>query len=665
MNDLFLAQRRPQLISRRLFMIASLFRLPRQRATGILLAGCLTLLAPASLRAAIPPAENLLPRDTLLVLTVPDFAALRADARQSPQWQFWNDPAMKPFRDKFMAQWNESFVAPLERDLGVKLGDFTDLPQGQLTFAVTQNGWNGGDDSPPPGLLVLLDAKDKSNLLTTNLAKLRQKWRAAGKPIHTEMVRGISFSVAPLASNDVPPTLAFLFPQSQPVQELGRKTTVPKPGELVIGQFGSLLIAGNSLKAVEPVAARLTGGAWPPLSDNPVFAADRPAQFHGTPLYYGWFNAKTVLDVLAHISPPQPNPEAPSPLPQVPWNQVLDASGLTGLRSVSLSYYESHAGAQFNVFLSVPAAARQGILQMIAAAPKDANPPGFVPADAVKFFRWRIDGQRDWAGLQKMLGNISPAALNSLNSVLDIANAAAQQKDPNFDIRQNLFANLGDDFISYQMAPKGTSPADLNNTPSLLLFAASNPDQTALAIKNIGSMLPSEQNPPEPRLFLGRKIYTIPLPHRRAPEGSNLVSRSLYCAASGGYVALTMDVSLLENYLRSDEGHVKPLRGISGLADAAQRVGGTGNGLFGYDNQRELMRMLFTTLKNEPAGGANPLATLPMVSPGMNFSQWMDFSLLPDYDQVSKYFYFTVYGGDTTVNGLSFKFFTPRPPQLN
>jgi hypothetical protein len=64
---------------------------------------------------------------------------------------------MKPFHDKFMAKWNESFVAPLERDLGVKLADFADLPQGQFTFAVTQNGWNGNDKTP--GMVLLLDAE--------------------------------------------------------------------------------------------------------------------------------------------------------------------------------------------------------------------------------------------------------------------------------------------------------------------------------------------------------------------------------------------------------------------------------------------------------------------------------------------------------------------------
>ena len=136
----------------------------RPNLPRLFLAALLILAAATTAQATIPPVENLLPADTLFLLDAPDCAALRAASRQSPQWLFWNDPAMKPFHDKFMARWNEQFIAPLERDLGVKLSDFTDLPQGQLTFAVTQNGWTGGDD-PLPGVLLLLDARGKSDLL--------------------------------------------------------------------------------------------------------------------------------------------------------------------------------------------------------------------------------------------------------------------------------------------------------------------------------------------------------------------------------------------------------------------------------------------------------------------------------------------------------------------
>jgi len=649
-------------------MTTPVFRLMPKRPMGLFAAALAVLLSLAPpVRAAIPPAESLLPSDTLLLVTAPDFSKLRDDARQSPQWLFWNDPAMKPFHDKFMAKWNEKFIAPLERDLGVKLGDYTDLPQGQLTLAVTQNGWTGGGD-PAPGLLLLLDTKGRSDLLKTNLATLRKKWAAAGKPVHNETVRGISFSVMPLSSNDLPSTLAGILPRRQPVQELGKEDKTPPAGEIVIGQFESLLIVGSSLKVVEPVAARLTGGAVPPLGDNALFAADRLTQFRDAPLYYGWLNAKTLFDVIAHITPPEPNPEAPSPVPPIPWDKILNASGLTGLKSASFSYRESRDGAQVDFYLSAPEATRQGIFQIIAAAPKDANPPTFVPADAVKFWRWRMDGQKSWTTLQKMAEDAWPGALNGLNSVINIANVTAQQKDTNFDVRKYLLGNLGDDWISYQKAPAGNTLADLNSAPSLFLFAAVNPDQAVQAIKNVASLgsLSSGGSAVEPRQFQGRTIYTIPLPGRRSAS-----SRSLYCATSGGYVALTTDVSMLEAFLRgSADSKVKPLRETAGLASAAQHVGGASGGLFGYENQRENLRAIFTALKNEPpeslqSKGAAAFGSLPFASPGKIFGEWMDFSLLPDYDKVSKYFYFSVTGGSVTADGLSFKIFAPRPPQLN
>ena len=623
------------------------------------LAGLLVLAAPA--RAAIPPAEALLPSDTLLVLTAPDFGKVRDAARQSPQWLFWNDLAMKPFHDRFMAKWNEKFIAPLEQDLGIRIDDYCGLPQGQLTFAVTQNGWTGGDEVTP-GLLLLLDARGQSDLLKTNLAALRKKWTAAGKPMRNETLRGIAFSVVPLSSNDIPATLGALFPKRPPVQELGRENKPPPPGEIVIGQFESLLIVGSSLKVVEPVVARLTGGAVPPLGDNAQFAADRLAQFREGPLYYGWLNARILFDVLAHVPPPEPNPEAPSPMPEIPWNKILVSSGLTGLKSVSFSYRQSHDGAQTELYISAPEAARQGLFKILAAAPKDANPPAFVPADAVKFWRWRLDGQKTWTTLQTMSTDIWPGMASYLNSVINIANASAQQKDPAFDVRKYLLENLGDDWISYQKAPAGGTLADLNSAPSLFLFTAVDTDKAVLAIKNVAALTaaaPAAGSPNAPRQFSGRTIYTIPLPARGA-------AHPLYCTTSDGYVALTSDVSMIESFLRSADSKARPLREIPGFTAAAQHVGGAGNGLLTYENQRESLRALFTALKASPASGAAAaFGTMPFGTGGKTLGDWMDFSLLPDFDKVSKYFYFSVIGGSVTADGIAYKAFAPRPPQLN
>jgi hypothetical protein len=513
---------------------------------------------------------------------------------------------------------------------------------------------------------LLLDTKSKSSQLRTNLAGLRQKWTQAGKPLQTETLHGISFSVVTLSSNDVPGALAKIFPTAQPVQELGKENKPPPPGKLYVGQFDSLLIAGNSRMAVDTVAARLKGGSNPSLNDNPLFAADRVSRFHGKPLYYGWFNARTFFNVLVHIPPPEPNPEAPSPMPAIPWMKILDASGLTGLKSISFACRESREGSRADFFISVPESARQGLIRIIAAKQKDANPPSFVPADVVKFWRWRVDGRQSWAALLKMLNEISPMAVASLNSFLDIANSNAQEKDPGFDIRKNLIGNLGDDWISYQKKPAGTTLADLNQAPSIFLFASPHPDEAALALKSLMGISSAQKNPAPTRDFMGRKIYTIPLRPRRVPGATGTaatVSRSLYCTASGGYVALSGDTSVIEDYLRSAQSHVKPLRDTVGLTEAAWQVGGTGDGLFGYENQRAMMRSLFAALKADPDTTAFTTGIL-MRFWGGSLGDWLDFSLLPDYDRVAKYFYFSVYSGNATADGLMFQFFSPRPPQL-
>jgi hypothetical protein len=621
-----------------------------------------TLTLTTHLRAAVPPAENLLPSDTLFFLAIPDCAALRTAAHQSPQWLFWSDPAMKPFHDKFMGKFEESFIAPLEQSLGVKLADFADLPQGQLTFAVTQNGWTGGDD-PLPGMVLLLDTRDKSDLLKTNLDALKKKWTDAGKPMRTEDVRGISFSVVTISSNDISSSLSGLFPRRAPVRELGKETKPEKPAELVVGQFESLLIVGNSVKAVEPIAAHLSGSLLPALNDDAVFAADKLSQFRDAPLYYGWLNAKTLFYVIAHTPPTPPNPAAPRVMPQPQWDKILDATGLTAVKSASFAYRETREGSQVSFFIAAPQASRKGLLKIFAASHESAVPQSFVPVTAVKFWRWRLDGQDGWAAFEKMLGEISPLATAGLNSAIDMANANARQKDPDFDLRKNLIDNLGDDFINYQKAPTGTSPADLNNPPSLFLIGVDRGAPAATAINDLLLLSMSRrQKPPEPRDFQGHKIYTVPLPGPRVP-GAAAPARSLYIASSSGYVALSTDVSTLEEYFRSAEKPPKPLSGTPGLVDAAQHVGGVGGGLFGYQNQREVLGVLFKTLKNpasnDGGGGLNPMAALPKA-----VRDWLDFSLLPDYDQVSKYFYFSVYAGNTTADGLSFKAFAPRPPQM-
>ena len=614
--------------------------------TKFLRLGAATFLLTATLvRAAIAPAENLLPSDTLAFFTIPDTAALRAASKVSPQLMCWNDPAMKAFHDKFMAKLTEKYLAPIEKDLGLKVADFLDLPQGQLTIGLTVNGSNGHDDLPP-GIAVLLDAKGKSDALKTNLAVLTKKWTVAGRALRTEKIHGLAFTVVPLSSND----FSGIFPKRAPVQEVGQEEKPAKPVEIFFTQFESLLVVGNSTKVVEPIASRLTGGSAPIIADDAVFAADKLAQFRDNPTYYGWFNGSKFMALLTEA--PAEDSDPASLMPKLSAAKMLGVTGIGGLKSATFALRESREGSVLNLHLTAPEATRAGLLKILALAPKDASAPTFIPADAIKYSRIRLDGKQTWAELQKMIAGISPGGLASLNAVIEMANGLAQQKNPGFDLRNALFNNLGDDIVTYQKPPTGDSLAELGNPPTIFLIAVAKPDSAIDAIKTLAG-LAQPQEKTEPRDFLGKKIYNFAL---RGAKGSP--ARSLYAATSGGYLALSIDSAIVEEYLRSADKPPKPLRDNPGLQEAASKVGGASGGLFGYQNQREVMRMSFKLLKNSLEADT----ALKMFPPALR--EWADFSLLPDFDKVQKYFYLSVFSGTANGEGLTLKVCTPRPPQL-
>ena len=668
---------------------------PRRREPGPTALGAwITALLSLALTsgAAIPAPEQILPDDTLLLLTAPDCGTLHEIWQRSPRNRFWNDPAMKPLHDKFLSRWREEVVKPLEQDLGLHLDTFASLPQGQLTFAATRNAWQGGDDQPL-GFLLLLDTRDKADLLRTNLADLRRKWVSTGKTLKTEKIRDLEFAIFPFTTNDVPKTLSkFLwrppvFPQISGGPDLKQAPTNPSgkgdilldtltvlltaSKELVIGQVDSLLVVGNSAKGVEKVVIRLTGGAVPTLGELGTYQTSHQALFREAP-FYGWVNVKAIVDILAHKSSDTRPPENPDPFEPLKPEKFVSATGLASCKTLAFNLQDSSEDSLCQFFLSVPEASRQGIFQVLTSGAKEASPPPFVPADAAYSLRWRLDGPKAWAALEKALNDLSPQSLNAVNLILDTANARAKQTDPGFDLKQTLLANLGDDIISYERAPRGNTPAELQSPPSIFLLGSPNPEQLAVALKRLFVIFPQGDAPAE-REFLGRKIFSVPvppLPFLMSAPSRPVAPRTLSCAASGGYVAMSTDTPLLEEYLRSSETQAKALREKPGLLEAAQKVGGMSTGHFVYENQADAMRAAFEAAKNDPGASTNGIG--PSLFPGLPgitgpeeiLSEWMDFSLLPAFDRVAQYFYSTVYAGSANVDGLTLKLFVPMPPAL-
>ncbi len=133
-------------------------------------------------------------------------------------------------------------------------------------------------------------------------------------------------------------------------------------------------------------------------------------------------------------------------------------------------------------------------------------------------------------------------------------------------------------------------------------------------------------------------------------------------------MGFSSDAALLEEYLRSGEGQGQSLRSLAGLNEAAQKVGGMGTGCFAFENQTETMRALVEALKSDATSAARLFSGTRLAGrlgeDGRQLVEWFDFSLLPPYERIAKYFHLAVSSLGADQQELLFRAYWPTPPRM-
>src|SRR3954462_13817462 len=138
-------------------------------------------------------------------------------------------------------------------------------------------------------------------------------------------------------------------------------------------------------------------GAVPTLSEQAAFAGNYNSLFRDS-MAYGWINIKGIMSVFTKgAGADKSGPE-----------QILSALGLTGLQTFSAYMQQQPEGTYLGFQLAVPESARKGLFKVLVADAKEAAPPPFVPADAVKYSRWRLDFPKAFDGLENMVKDVNP-----------------------------------------------------------------------------------------------------------------------------------------------------------------------------------------------------------------------------------------------------------------
>jgi hypothetical protein len=633
--------------------------------------------------ANLPPAEKLLPDNTLAVLTVPNYQAADAWYQGSPGKKILDDPAMKPFMDKLKAKFNKDVTEPLEKELGIKFSDYEGLAQGQFTLAITAAGWQGTSEKLP-AFLLLMDTGTKSDQLKRNLADLRKKWSDAGKPAKEEKVGDAEFTTYTIMTDDLRTVFERVFPDpnagwesitpNRPGAPPRRQTSRAenRPIHLTVGQSDTLLIVGTSLGEIRKILANKAGNGAATLSEVPAFKADQQRLFQDAQ-YFGWVNVKLLVELAMKGVDAAPAGGANNPMAMNP-AQIVNALGLNGAQSAAVTLHGDKQGATVQFFLGVPENERKGIFKLLSPVAGDTTPPPFVPQEAVKYTRIRYDFTEAYNTIERTINDINPGLMGALA----FFEGALRQQNPNFTLRKGLIELLGNDIITYEFKPTGQTLEALSTAPGMVLIGSSDPDKLIETIKTLFNNFAQmrgprggrrDADPPQlkTRQFQGVTIHTFPPTPQMNFRGERIGERSLSLCASGKYLALSWDETVLEQYLKNARA-ARPLATVSALNEAAKKAGGFNTGMLHYENQNETTRFLFNVLRKDGSRIGELLAMTPIgarlgfADDSKAFQEWFDFNLLPPFDKVSKYIGITVYTGAATPEGLLIKVYTPNPP---
>ena len=617
----------------------------------------LVLAVPA--RAAMLPPEKVLPPETLLTVSIPNLSRLRADFNASAQGRFWNDPAMKPFHDHFLAKLRQELLQPLEARFDLRIDEFSNCFQGSFTLAMVKTEVRT-NAAPRWDFLILADAGEKSGQLKKTLADIGRKWFQGGKDVRGQKLAGVDAIVlSPSRTNLSSGWLEILPGLNAAGGASGTNHTAM--GILVLAQVESVLVAGSSTAVVERTLKLLQGVAEPCLAQSSAFQQGRPATF-GSLAINGWVSAKAISEYILRGRPPRSPVESGAP-DGLDMNRLFTAAGLGNFEGLSWGLSTSAAGSSLQAFIANAESSRQGLLKIIAGQPGPATPPPFVPADAVSYQRWRLDGRKTWASLEKMIADTSEQWLSAVHFILDTASQAGRLQDPAFDINTNLVANLGDDLIRYTKRSPGRAGASPGPPEELYVISSPNPGQLAAALKSVLVFLSQQADPPAERAFEGHTIYSVQLASALVAVPDSTTVPLLNYAATSNHVALSTDVRLLEEFLHAPPTH--SLDQKAGLAEAFRHVAGQRTSLLGFQNQKESMRLWFEGARRpqEVSSNSAAAAALPFL-PGMLAARnevgvWLDLSLLPPFEPVGKYFKSMVYSGSAEPDGLAFKLLIP------
>ena len=573
--------------------------------------------------ADTPPVARLVPNDTVLFLTVPNVADMKANFANTNLGKMLQDPEMAPFVQALYGEIGE-VAAEMKNSTGMGITDWFEAIEGEFMVAVLPM------KEASPAFVLLFHPRAEKEQAVHDFFKTVIDERPQEKA--KETISGTECTVIKNKSR-----IRSEDEDGNPVEEV-----IERPAEAFFEREGRFVFTSN-FEAAKKMLDIWANGKTETLADNYYYssifnrckgAKEKPAQvfFYIDPINLFRANAED-------------SPQSRIAAAMIP---VLGFDGLKGLGAgIVFDEGQYDTVAQGHVMLDTP---RSGVINVIAMQPIASKPEAWVPHDSIEYFSFSWNFETAFSAIAKVYDSVAGAGAFSQMAHQRLG------KELGCDIESELLPALDGRVSSFTW---GQQPYKTENVHTE--FAIKLKD--AKVIEKVLETIKSKQESINVDSYRGKSYFTFEFTMPGSPDAPKQTT-------------LNPCIGIVDNYLMISSGPAIYRKVIDMLADGGKTLGEeldyklvTGRidratkkhppALVGFKRQEESMKILFETL-NDPAQKEQLEYTARMNPVYKAFLTAMEKNPLPPFDSVKKYITPTGYYATDEGSCLHFQWFSMK-----
>lgn len=623
---------------------------------------------------------KLVPPETVLLFDIEDFGRLETQLKKTNLYKLYEEPSMAKFIEHVKSKWKEE-NPELEKDFTGIFSDIDTPPQGRVALAITFSEQTADINQPP--ILLITQWGPAIEKIKTAMDKLVESEIENGLHKRSSEYRGVT--ITSLLTEESSEDLNFCI-------------------------IDDCLIASFDSELLKFTIAHIQGASSTTLADdndynNTVRAIDsRGAGSEGHADLY--INIKQIFRI---ASAKDTSGKVKTAVNNLGLDNVTSLCCSLGPASLD----GGNSSAKTILKIDGP---KKGICKMLDLQSEPLRTPKFISDSTSSISFINIDIKKAFEELTTIMNSFSPQYGAIMYMPLL---PPGPQGEPGVQLKADVIDYFGSQIIISQNVDKSTSSSNapdrrnLNSTPkvqSLIAVAITNRNALERSLSTLHSTLIAPNNPESQRQLLGYTLYLLdPASFIPGLAGPMAPMRQGQTAATalGGPVSqnpkmaftftdthlLISEESIVERAIRTLSGSQTTSIDSADWFRKAKSYIPSAVGIAGLENNAAMGEYFWTILRqmgrasehmagNTPPGGehysfytsrdqtpdrytlgrsgSNPGRKFPEISDDM-----FDFSLLPEFDTVRKYFGLSAFYGISIPEGFFFevKYLKPESTQ--